>query len=411
VDNVNEGPTALSISPLTVAENSAGVVIGVVSVSDPDAGETFTYQVSDSRFTVLAGELRLQPGVALDFETTPSIAIDVTAFDSGGLSISRPFTIGVANINEAPTAISAALSPVPESTAGAILGTLSATDPDSNPPFTFTVADPRFEVVGSQLKLKTGQSLDYEAGASVSVNVTARDSGGLAFTQAVTVSVVNVAEAPTDVRLSREKVFNNIAGAWVATVSVSDSDATNAHTFVLSDARFEVRGGNLYLKAGQTISATAGQTIPLHIDVQDAAAGASFGKDFNLLVETGPSNWNFAGQWKPNRLDVNVDGVVSPLDALLVIIELNAVGPRRLAPTPGGTLAPLFLDTSGDDSITPLDALEVIIYLNSGSGGEAEVASAVDAAFSDDDSGALDPWFSAWWEATQDDEARRSRGA
>ena len=56
-----------------------------------------------------------------------------------------------------------------------------------------------------------------------------------------------------------------------------------------------------------------------------------------------------------NPFDVNDDGVVSPLDALLVINSLD----RGLAGFDALQLG-WFLDTNGDDSISPLDALRVI---------------------------------------------------
>src|SRR5204863_177261 len=43
VTNVNEAPTAVSLSANTVAENAAGATIGTLSTTDPDAGDTFTY--------------------------------------------------------------------------------------------------------------------------------------------------------------------------------------------------------------------------------------------------------------------------------------------------------------------------------------------------------------------------------
>ena len=70
--------------------------------------------------------------------------------------------------------------------------------------------------------------------------------------------------------------------------------------------------------------------------------------------------------------DVNADGLVTPLDALLVIIEINALGPHGLTVLPGGTAPPLFLDVSGDDFLGSLDALLVINYLNAGGAGEGE---------------------------------------
>jgi hypothetical protein len=404
VDNVNEAPTNVSVSPLTVAENAAGAIIGAVTVADPDNGDTFTYVVSDARFVVTAGQLRLATGHALDFEAGASIPITVQAIDAGGLSVSKPLAVTVTNVNEAPTAINLSPVTVVENAAGAVIGNLSVVDPDSSAPFTLTVADARFEVIGTQLKLKTGQALDFEQGATLSLNVTARDSGNLTFTQAVNLTVQNAPEAPTAINLSRDHVFNGIAGAWVADVKVTDPDAANNHTVQVSDNRFEVRSGRLYLKAGQSLTDAAGAVIPVRIDVQDAAAGATINKTFNLTVDDGPTDWLFASQWRPNRYDINADGHVTPLDALLVIIQLNAVGPTTLTPTAGGTLPPLFLDPSGDNQITPLDALQVIIFLNAGGASEGEAASAIDAVFADEPAHeGFDPRMLAWWAMSYDE--------
>jgi hypothetical protein len=86
--------------------------------------------------------------------------------------------------------------------------------------------------------------------------------------------------------------------------------------------------------------------------------------------------------WKNQLIaeDVDDNGAITPLDALLVIIDLNANGPRVLpAPTTAFTPSP-FVDVDGSGSVSPLDALLVIIKLNaqsSGSGeGEAPTAAA-----------------------------------
>jgi hypothetical protein len=122
-------------------------------------------------------------------------------------------------------------------------------------------------------------------------------------------------------------------------------------------------------------------TVPLTIEVHDGAAVLS--KTFSLQVEPKPANWLHAYQWKPLAFDVNVDDSVTPIDALLIINELNATGPRDLPKPPPGTVAPFFFDVSGDDALSPLDALLVINYLNAGGSGEGEAAAA-DQAFSED---------------------------
>jgi hypothetical protein len=89
--------------------------------------------------------------------------------------------------------------------------------------------------------------------------------------------------------------------------------------------------------------------------------------DIDLGFTTTTSQW----QNSLNRLDVNNDGRVSPLDALLVINDLNRNGGRVLAGT--GIVAPPYVDVSGDGRVSPLDALLVINALNSrNSAGSAE---------------------------------------
>jgi hypothetical protein len=65
-----------------------------------------------------------------------------------------------------------------------------------------------------------------------------------------------------------------------------------------------------------------------------------------------------------NALDVNADGVVSPIDALLVLNEINARG-ARLLPAPSAAFSPApFFDVNGDGYVSPVDALLVINALN-----------------------------------------------
>jgi hypothetical protein len=64
-----------------------------------------------------------------------------------------------------------------------------------------------------------------------------------------------------------------------------------------------------------------------------------------------------------NRLDVNHDGLVSALDALIIINEINANGAHTLGSFAGTSR--FFWDTSGDNFVSALDALQVINYLNS----------------------------------------------
>jgi hypothetical protein len=101
---VNDAPTSIELAGATVDENTPGAEIGAVTVTDPDADDTHTLTVSDDRFEIVGGVLRLKPGVALDFETEATVVLTITAVDSGEppLSLSQEFTIAVIDLPESP---------------------------------------------------------------------------------------------------------------------------------------------------------------------------------------------------------------------------------------------------------------------------------------------------------------------
>ncbi|MBM4094105.1 MAG: hypothetical protein FJ276_32565, partial [Planctomycetes bacterium] len=77
-----------------------------------------------------------------------------------------------------------------------------------------------------------------------------------------------------------------------------------------------------------------------------------------------------------NPLDVNADGVVTPIDALLVINNLNGNGSYRFQ---GAAPQAPYLDVDMNGFAAPMDALLVINYLNSAGTGEGEGEASYDA--------------------------------
>jgi hypothetical protein len=71
-----------------------------------------------------------------------------------------------------------------------------------------------------------------------------------------------------------------------------------------------------------------------------------------------------------NPFDVNADGKLSPVDALLVINSLNILGARSVVDAPVPNASNLaFMDVNGDNVVNSLDALLVIARMNSSSAG------------------------------------------
>ena len=288
VGNVNEAPE-VTADDHAVDENMAGVGLGAIMPSDPDAGDTLTVAVSgDDRFESRQDDqggwwVALKDGESLDYETEQSVDLMVTVTDAAGLSASADVTVTVNNVNEAPELTVGAPSPVEENTAGADIATVSATDADMGDTHTYTVSDDRFEVAGGMLKLKDGESLDYETDPSVDLTVTVTDAGGLSASADVTVMVGVMNEAPELTVGAPSPVDENAAGADVASVSATDADAGDTHTYTVSDDRFEVAGGMLKLKDGESLDYETEQSVDLMVTVTDAG-GLSASADVTVMV-------------------------------------------------------------------------------------------------------------------------------
>jgi hypothetical protein len=286
VSNVNETPTDIALSGTAVADKTAGAAVGVLSVTDPDAGGSHAFSVPiASPFEVSGTTLKLKSGQALDFDVTPSVTVDVTVTDQGGLDRTEAFTITVSNGNDAPTDIALTGGSVAENAAGAVVGTLSVTDPDPGGSHVFSVpGGSPFEVSGTTLRLKAGQSLDFESTPSVTVDVTVTDQGALTRTETFTISVTNVNEAPSDIALSGGSIAENIAGGAVGTLSLTDPDAGGSHVFSVPNASpFEVAGTTLKLKAGQSLDFETASSVTVDVTVTDQG-GLSRTEAFTVTV-------------------------------------------------------------------------------------------------------------------------------
>jgi VCBS repeat-containing protein len=186
----------------TITEGSGTSTSGTLSISDADADDspgfadvatvagdnayghfvltsgTWTYVVDDD---VLAG---LEGGVTLT-DTHTFMATDGTT---------QQVTVTLGGSESPPTRPLLSSDGVTENSAGALVGQLSATDPDGGA-VTYSVDDARFRVEGSQLYLKDGVALDYETGAEVTIRVYAEDSHGLRSSSFVSFDVLDVRES------------------------------------------------------------------------------------------------------------------------------------------------------------------------------------------------------------------------
>jgi len=106
VNAANNPPTDISISSASINENKViGSVVGSLSTTDPDAGNTFTYSfcggTNDASFQIAGSSLN--SGAVFDFETKNSYSICIRSTDNTSLNTTKTFTISINNVLDTAT--------------------------------------------------------------------------------------------------------------------------------------------------------------------------------------------------------------------------------------------------------------------------------------------------------------------
>ena len=178
-------------------------MVGALSSSDPDVGDTFIYSLvagtgstDNSAFNISGNDLRTS--AVFDFETKPSYSIRIRTTDLGGLWVEKAFTITVTDANDAPTDITLTPSTVAEnSVINTVVGVLSSSDIDVGDTFIYSLVtgtgstdNSAFNISGSDLR--TSAVFDFETKPSYSIRIRSTDQGGLWVEKAFTITVSDV---------------------------------------------------------------------------------------------------------------------------------------------------------------------------------------------------------------------------
>lgn len=105
--DANDAPSIADQS-LEFAENvPAGQVVGSIVASDPDAGDSLTFELVSQTHDWLVidsatGQLSIAEGAVLDFETQASALAIIQATDSAGLTAQGNLTVSVTDANDPP---------------------------------------------------------------------------------------------------------------------------------------------------------------------------------------------------------------------------------------------------------------------------------------------------------------------
>ena len=234
--------------------------------TDVDAGTTFIYTLADSSvFGINPSSGLVTLKGSLDFETTTSYALTVTASD-GALSNDATITVNVTNVNETPVASNATYSINEDGAWNGAHTYNQATDIDVGTNFIYTLTDSSVFGINPNSGLVTLKgSLDFETTTSYTLTVTASD-GALSNDATITVNVTNVNETPV---ASNATYSINEAGTWSGAHTYDQStDVDAGTTFIYTLADSSVFGinpssGLVTLKGSLDFETTTSYTLTL----------------------------------------------------------------------------------------------------------------------------------------------------
>lgn len=212
-----------------------------------------------------------------------------------GVTGSELWRLVQTNVNEAPTSLSLSASSISENNpVNAIVGTLSATDPDDNSTFTFSLIDgtgstdnASFSIVDNVLRINP--STVFANQSSYSIRLQVADQGGLTFQKQFTISVIPANLTPTNIGLSATNIAeNNAPNATIGTLSATASGTGNTFTYSLvagtggtDNDSFVINGNSLQIVSGTDFETKSNYSIRIKVANQ---VGQTFEKQFTINV-------------------------------------------------------------------------------------------------------------------------------
>ena len=264
--DVNEAPTAISLSNHKILENeAAGTLIGRFNTADPDAGNSFNYlfamgenDIDNDSFNIRGDSLITD--AVFDFEKKSTYFIRVMAVDQDGAVFERSFTIVIEDVDENPKAITdirLSKHEVPENdTVPVFVGKLSTVGGIPAFNYDFVIGDgdydnDRFMISNDTLYALV--SFDFENRSLYFVRIQTTDIMGESMSKLMLILAEDVNESPYALNL-----FNNVideqqpAYSLVSKIISFDQDKGDTHNYSLvegegdtDNAHFIIRGDSL----------------------------------------------------------------------------------------------------------------------------------------------------------------------
>ncbi|MEK6888679.1 MAG: cadherin-like domain-containing protein [Nanoarchaeota archaeon] len=262
VASVIDAPSGMTLSRTNINENMpTNSLIGYLTPQgvDPSTFNLLSGQGDNDMFALQNGT-NLVSSVGFNYEGKSNLVAVVEARNSGG-AITSQYDVKVGDVNEVGTGVGLDNLLVAEnSPAGSVVGNLSTSgDPDANETHIYSFVsgvnnNPDFVITNGVLK--SSRTFNYEAESSKVVDVRSTDKVGNTIDRRFTIGIDDVAEAPSNILLSRQDIDENLpAGSEIGTIGVVDEDGNTNHSIYLvpgagDNNLLSITNGNRLVTAG-----------------------------------------------------------------------------------------------------------------------------------------------------------------
>jgi hypothetical protein len=276
-DNNDRAPTVdLANAVTTLAENTSTasrVKVADIAVTDDGLGTNLlSLSGADAAlFEIAAGVLYLTAGATLDYETNPVLDVTVAVDDAtlgGTPDDTAALAIAVVDANEPPTvALANAVTTLAENTNTASsvkVADITVTDDDlgSNALSLAGVDAASFVIVGMELHVKAGVTLDFEGQPSYHVTVQVDDTAVGATPDASVAFTLNLTDLPEPLQVtSLTPNPNGFRVAFNRAIGVADLNLYDSAAQSLGAADMTVVGATVGLVRGSLILSDANRQV------------------------------------------------------------------------------------------------------------------------------------------------------
>jgi hypothetical protein len=198
INDLNEVPVDFSLSAYTIQENMpANTIVGTFNTTDPDAGNTFTYELisgagdTDNMLFAINGDDLVVVGT-FDYEIKNNYSVLVKSSDQDGLSFVKSIIVSVLDQNEKPGVANQNYSIDENLSLGSSVGTVAATT-DSGEELTYSIASGNesgaFAIDAATGEITVATALSYNTTPGYQLLVTVTDNSTLFLDSSAVVTI------------------------------------------------------------------------------------------------------------------------------------------------------------------------------------------------------------------------------